>query len=54
MQLPRFREPTRADEMAFCQGCRIKFHHEELTVDGMCEECRSDEDESKVENETKS
>jgi len=54
MNFSRFREPTRADLMAFCQGpCGRRLHYELLNDDGLCEECKSDEDERKTENETK-
>jgi hypothetical protein len=43
--MPRFREPTRADEMTHCRGCDQPAHHSELSEDGLCGECARNEPE---------
>lgn len=42
MRLDRFREPTAADEKAYCQNCFQKFHYTEL-IEGYCADCQPEE-----------
>lgn len=53
--MPRFREPTAADDLQPCAGCHVKTLPEYLDKHGLCFESCSEfsdeEDERKAENE---
>jgi hypothetical protein len=44
MNLDRFQPPDKNSELYECPGCYRKFHYERLDGNGLCEDCRPDED----------